>query len=87
MATKPLDVSITCTQDSEVKEGEFTPIHQWTHDADRVLLVKCVNKGGVSHGGFQWPQSGEVVTPNWSRGMGGEVFLRLGPRAPWRAIE
>ena len=48
------------------KKPTVTPIHQWTHDGDRVLLVKCVAKGGKSHNDFQWPQSGDVVTPNWS---------------------
>ena len=41
-----------------------TMIHQWTV-GDRVLLVKCVQKGGRSHKGFQWPKSG-VVRPEYS---------------------
>ena len=56
-------VSIVATPQAE---PTITPIHQWTHDGDRVLLVKCVSKGGKSHNDFQWPKSGEVVTPNWS---------------------
>ena len=41
------------------------PIHQWTHDGNKVLLVKCVNKDGTSHGDFQWPDSGPVESSNW----------------------
>ena len=37
-----------------------TPIHQWTHTGDKVLLVKCVGADGQSRGGFQWPKSGSV---------------------------
>ena len=43
-----------------------TPIHQWTNSGEKVLLVKCVDKQGRSHNNFQWPSSGEVITPNWS---------------------
>ena len=39
------------------------PMHQWCHDGNEVLLVKCVDKDGKSYGGFQWPQSGQVETP------------------------
>jgi hypothetical protein len=47
---------------------EVTPeIHQWTHDGDRVLLVKCINRDGTSYGGFRWPQSGPVKPDKWSR--------------------
>lgn len=42
------------------------PQHQWTHDGGHVLLVKCVEKGGRGHGGFQWPRSGIVVCPKVS---------------------
>ena len=38
------------------------PVHQWTHDDGRVLLVKCVARGGRSYGGFQWPRFG-IVDP------------------------
>ncbi len=44
----------------------ITPPHQWTHDSDRVLILKCVSADMSSHGGFVWPASGEVCTPNWS---------------------
>ena len=43
------------------------PIHQWTHTGDKVLIVKCVEPGGKSYNGFQWPQSGPVENPHWSR--------------------
>ena len=39
---------------------ERTPIHQWTHLGSKVLLVKCVEKGGKSRNGFQWPKSGPI---------------------------
>lgn len=35
--------------------------HEWTHDADTVLLVKCLNRDGTSHNGFKWPQVGETI--------------------------
>jgi len=42
--------------------------HEWTHDGDKVLLLKCVNKDGTSYGGFQWPLTvGESVeAPDWN---------------------
>jgi hypothetical protein len=43
------------------------PIHQWTHDGNRVLMVKCVGRDGKSYGGFEWPKSGPVVPERWSR--------------------
>ena len=46
--------------------GSFTPIHQWTHGGDKVLLVKCVQSGGLSSREFVWPKAGLVTTPNWS---------------------
>ena len=39
------------------------PVHQWTHDGDKVLLVKCVDQDGRGFGEFQWPQSGRVICP------------------------
>lgn len=45
---------------------KFTPIHKWTDGGDRVLIVKCVEKGGVGYGGFQWPKSGKVQPANCS---------------------
>jgi hypothetical protein len=51
---------------SENVACSYTPIHQWTHDGDEVLIVKCVQPGGESSRGFVWPKSGEVTTPNWS---------------------
>jgi len=47
-------------------EATITPVHRWTHDGDKVLLVKCVGPDGTSYGGFQWPESGAVKSPNWS---------------------
>jgi hypothetical protein len=53
------------TPKTEIKD---IPIHQWTHDGNRVLLVKCINRDGTSHGGFIWPKSGPVKPEKWSRG-------------------
>ena len=50
----------------EIIVTNTTPAHQWTHDGDKVLLVKCVDANGTSHEGFQWPSSGPVESPNWS---------------------
>jgi hypothetical protein len=44
-------------------KADYTPIHQWTHDGSKVLLVKCVDKGGKSHGDFQWVKSGPTICP------------------------
>lgn len=40
---------------------------EWTHDGDRVLLVRQVGKGGESSYGFVWPLAvgAEVVAPDW----------------------
>ena len=46
--------------------AKIIPIHQWTYTGDKVLLVKCVDRGGKSHNGFQWPKSGTVTTPNFA---------------------
>lgn len=40
--------------------AKTTPIHQWTHDGDRVLLVRCGRDG---YGGFVYPTSGPVCCP------------------------
>lgn len=43
----------------------MTPLHKWTHDGDRVLLVKCTSVNGKSYGGFQWPEKG-IVKPEYA---------------------
>jgi hypothetical protein len=43
------------------------PVHQWTHDGDYVLIVKCINRDGTTYGGFVWPESGPVKPDYWSR--------------------
>jgi len=45
---------------------EPIPAHRWTHDGDKVLIVKCVGKDGRTYNDFRWPKSGPVVSPNWS---------------------
>jgi hypothetical protein len=52
---------------STQKQKETPPIHQWTHDSDRVLLVKCLNRDGTAYGGFIWPKEGPVKPDKWSR--------------------
>ncbi|MEN6506169.1 MAG: hypothetical protein ABFD92_16665 [Planctomycetaceae bacterium] len=44
------------------------PLHQFTHDGDRVLMVKALAQNGSSHGGFQWPvEAGKTVeAPDWN---------------------
>ena len=44
-------------------EGTSIPLPQWTHDGDKVLLVKCVEKGGGGYGGFVWPPRGSTRCP------------------------
>ena len=29
--------------------------HQYAHNGGEVLIVKCVDRDGTSHGGFRWP--------------------------------
>jgi hypothetical protein len=43
-----------------MQQDQLIPIHQWTHKGDKVLLVKCVDRDGKGHKGFQWPKSGTV---------------------------
>lgn len=45
----------------------MTPIHKWAPDG-KVLILKSVEPDGTSHGGFKWPESGPVASPNWSPG-------------------
>ena len=46
---------------------EVIPAHQWTHDGDKVLCLRCCNPDGTSHGGYTWPQVGEIAKPeHWS---------------------
>ena len=42
---------------------DYVPLHAWTYDIGKVLLVKCVDRGGKSHDGFQWPKSGRACCP------------------------
>ena len=44
----------------------MTPVHQWTHDGDRVLIVKNTRPEGDAHDDFTWPESGVVVAPDWN---------------------
>lgn len=40
-------------------------IHKWSHK-DKIYILKNVNADGTSFGGFKWPTSGPVESPNWS---------------------
>ena len=48
-------------------EKPIIPVHQWTHDGDKVLLIKCINADGTSgpKNEFIWPKSGPVKSPQW----------------------
>ena len=48
------------TKSGQAEQTQVTPLHQWTHDGKRVLIVKCVDKDGKGYQGFQWPTSGPV---------------------------
>ena len=52
---------------TQEKERIIPPIHQWTHDGERVLLVKCVENDMTTYGGFVWPKAGPVEPTHWGR--------------------
>jgi hypothetical protein len=52
---------------ADMSTTEKTPLHQWTHKSDRVLIVKCVDANGQSYRGFRWPKSGPVKPVACSR--------------------
>ena len=72
-------------------------IHKFTHNGDRVLLVKCVPPDGKTYSGFQWPLTiGAKVVPvkhsreatcdsgglfGWPWGLG--IGDGKSPRADW----
>jgi hypothetical protein len=43
--------------------GNVMQAHEWTNGSDKVLLIKCVDKGGKSKNDFQWPRSGKTICP------------------------
>src|SRR5208283_4536149 len=47
-------------------ETTIVPAHQWTNGGDKVRILKCANKEGKTHGGFQWPDAGPVMPETWS---------------------
>ena len=50
-----------------------TPLHQWTHKGDKVLVLKCVSATMRGHGNFPYPESGTVECPGeWLKEWGGE---------------
>lgn len=55
------------TTETTQKMPVSIPIHQWTDNGDRVLLVKCVDGYGRGRSGFQWPKSGQVKPEYCSR--------------------
>ena len=48
------------------QQTAIVPACKWTHDGDRVLILKCINADGTSYNGFQWPESGSVMAPDWN---------------------
>ena len=46
---------------------EKIPKHKWTHDSDRVLIVKCCDSKGRGFNGFQYPERGTVKPEYCSR--------------------
>ncbi len=53
---------------SQTQEPEIKQSHQWTHDGEEVLVVKCTNPDGTAYGGFKHPDNvGDVVVdPQWN---------------------
>jgi hypothetical protein len=49
-------------EEIEQINNDIPPIHQWTHDGTDVLLIKCLNRDGTSHGGFLYSESGETIS-------------------------
>ena len=59
------------------------PVHQFTHDGDKVLLLRCCNSDGTSFGGYQWPEVGETSDRwYWRIRSGAFVSVRVRDRAP-----
>ena len=48
------------TQTPVPSSPAISPVHQWTHKGNRVLVMKCTEPGGKAHKGFQYPTSGKV---------------------------
>ena len=57
MLRKPAIESIT---------SDVIPYHRWTHDCDKVRILKCVGADRKGYNGFQWPESGLVAPETWS---------------------
>ena len=59
----------TQPQKQAVEQPQHPPIHQWTHDGDKVLLVKMIGKdrttGGKEYPVVNWPESGKVKCDDW----------------------
>ena len=65
-----------------------------------VLCMRTCDENLKSHGGFQWPESGEVVCPDWDAkaecgnglhgllwGTGDAALLDWSPKSKWLAVE
>ena len=72
----------------------------YTLPEGHVICMRTCDENLKSHGGFQWPESGEVVCPDWSAkpecenglhgllwGMGQADLLNWSPDAKWLAVE
>ena len=44
--------------------ADSVPLHQWVHDGEDVLFVRCCDQEGKSYEDFQWPDEvGAIVEP------------------------
>jgi len=56
-------MDITTDTSASQEKLEVHP-HTWTHNGERVLMVKTVDKDLRSHNSFQWPERGTVKAPD-----------------------
>src|ERR1700740_747098 len=51
------------------------PAHEWTHDSDEVLILRCIKKDGRSYGGFVNPTEvgARLIAPEkWDKSWGAQ---------------
>jgi hypothetical protein len=70
-------------------------------EEEMVMVLRTVDKDGKAHGGFQWPEKGKVVCPDWNpraecgNGLHGVVFpdgemphiINHGPDEKWQVVQ
>ena len=72
----------------------------YTLPEGHVLCMRTCDENLKSHGGFQWPESGKVVCPDWDAkpacgnglhgllwGTGESALLNWSPGAKWLVVE